>query len=88
MSVALGSAPRCAWCGEEPHEMRHCPACQGADETRKQLLECRAALRCMTPRYIELFEHCGLGPAGDSIAVEMAREALGLPNIGHEPRAK
>jgi hypothetical protein len=60
--------------------MRHCPACQSADETRKQLLECRAALRCMTPRYIELFEHCGLGPAGDSIAVEMAREALGLPN--------
>jgi hypothetical protein len=45
----------------------------------------RAALECMTPRYIELFEHCGLGPADDSIAVEMAREALGLPNNQDQP---
>lgn len=38
----------------------------------------REALQCMLPRYVELFEHAGLGPARDSIAVEMAEEALGI----------
>jgi len=55
---------------------------------RQERDQLRAALECMTPRYIELFEHAGLGPAEDSIAVEMAREALGLPNIGDQSRAE
>ncbi len=44
----------------------------------------REALEEILPRYMELFAHAGLGNPDDSIAVQIARKALGGGNLGAE----
>ena len=44
-SVERLVGPVCSNCGEAPHQLKNCPACQNAEVTRMHLLNCRKLLR-------------------------------------------
>jgi len=65
----------CSCCGESPHALKDCPACQNAEVTRMHLLNCRKLMREALGHLSQRF--------GDSIGIRVRAE-LNWPNVRSE----